>query len=64
MVAGVYVDDGGKTARSVRVIWTWAEGMEHGSDINFYDIEAESNFHPGVWTVVAIGRYLFILHPS
>ncbi|XP_052760902.1 contactin-like isoform X2 [Mya arenaria] len=53
MPAGVYVLDNTVTPRSVTLVWTWFVAIEHGAPIVGYDIEAESNFKPNVWTVVA-----------
>ncbi|XP_060571798.1 contactin-like [Ruditapes philippinarum] len=51
--AGVYVDKESVTTQSVMLIWSMTSEMGHGGSITSYDIEAETNFHPGVWTTVA-----------
>ncbi|XP_052225224.1 contactin-like [Dreissena polymorpha] len=51
--AGVYVDGETVTSFSARVIWTMTSSMEHGAPILSYDIEAETFYDPGNWTIVA-----------
>ncbi|KAH3788133.1 hypothetical protein DPMN_166264 [Dreissena polymorpha] len=51
--AGVYVDGETVTSFSARVIWTMTSSMEHGAPILSYDIEAETSYDPGNWTIVA-----------
>lgn len=41
------------TNRFASVIWTVTVGMNHGSPINRYDIEAELSLKPGKWSVIA-----------
>ena len=56
MPAGVYADDNSITQESVMLIWTVTAEINHGGPITGYDIEAETNFHPGIWEVVASGK--------
>ncbi|KAL4221661.1 Contactin 1 [Mactra antiquata] len=51
--AGLYSDDDSITVRSVLMIWTVTQSIHHGGPITGYDIEGETNYHPGVWNVVA-----------
>lgn len=54
--AGVYVDKESVTTQSVRLVWSMTAEMGHGGSVTSYDVEAETNFHPGDWTIVASGK--------
>ncbi|XP_060571800.1 contactin-3-like [Ruditapes philippinarum] len=60
--AGVYPDVESVTTRSVRLIWSVSTEINHGGPITAYDIEAETGYHPNVWTVVGsdVPEYLAI----
>ena len=55
--AGAYVQTASVTPNSVRLIWTVTQYMEHGSPITQYDIEAEVEYYPGQWKLVATGTH-------
>jgi hypothetical protein len=54
--AGVYVDSDSVTSYTVRVVWTWGVESDHGAPVTGFDVEADTNFDPGNWTIVASGK--------
>ena len=58
--AGVYADPLSVTPYTVRLVWTVGPGIHHGDPIMFYDIEGETNYKPGVWNVMATGKFVFL----
>ena len=53
--AGLYIDHMSITTYSARVIWTIGPETDRGSPIFGYDIEAETQYYPGVWNLAAPG---------
>ena len=53
--AGVYVQDLTVTSYSARLVWTVGEETSHGDAITSFDVEAETNYHPGEWQILASG---------
>ncbi|XP_053379339.1 contactin-3-like [Mercenaria mercenaria] len=51
--AGVYLDTDSVTSYSALVVWTWGEESDHGSPVTGFDVEADTNYDPGNWTIVA-----------
>ena len=60
MPAGVYVVYLSITTYSARIVWTMGTEISRGVPMIGYDIEAESQFHPGIWNVIAVGKMFLI----
>ena len=60
--AGVYVQDLTVTSYSARLVWTVGQDTDHGDAITSFDVEAETNYHPGDWQILASGlRFTLVL---
>lgn len=51
-VAGLHSDDRDIAALSILLIWTLGQGVAHGAPVESYDIEAETDFYPGIWDII------------
>ena len=43
------------TSYSARLVWTVGQETDHGDAITSFDVEAETNYHPGDWQILASG---------
>ena len=56
--AGVYVDELSVTAYSARLVWTVGVDTNHGDPVTSFDIEAETQYHPGEWQILKTGKWI------
>ena len=54
--AGAYVQDHSVTPYSARLVWTIGAETDHGDPIISYDVEGETDYHPGQWTTLMTGK--------
>ena len=59
--AGAYVQDHSVTPYSARLVWTIGAETDHGDPIISYDVEGETDYHPGQWTTLMTGKIAFLL---
>ena len=47
------------TPYSARLVWTIGAETDHGDPIISYDVEGETDYHPGQWTTLMTGKIVF-----
>ena len=57
--AGVYIQELSVTSFSCQLVWSVGIETDHGDPITSFDIEAESHYHPGQWSVILTGKIIF-----